>query len=109
MTFRWAVIVGARAVHEFVSNRCCEDVGARKRCVHGAGCKARLGEGVATVVRRVVVAIVVGLAGRYVPPSRLVRGRAAAPPRPRPRYEVRPEGTLTDVLKPLNLGLQALE
>src|SRR5918994_7851732 len=106
MAFRRALVVGAWAVHEFVSNRCRQDVRTRKRGVHGARCEARLGEGVATVVRCVIVAIVVRLAGWYVPPSRLVGGRAATAAGPRPRDEKRVDGTLAGVLKTLGLSLQ---
>src|SRR5215207_4149839 len=109
MTLRRAMIVGVRTVHEFVSNRCREDVRTRKRRVHGTGCEAGLGEGVSAVVRRVIVTVVVVLTSRYIPPSGLVRGRAVTGARPRPRYEVRPEGTLTDVPKPLGLRLQEFD
>src|SRR5829696_8921231 len=76
MTLRRAMIVGVRTVHEFVSNRCREDVRTRKRRVHGTGCEAGLGEGVSAVVRRVIVTVVIVLADRYIPPSGLVRARS---------------------------------
>src|SRR5215203_1852038 len=109
MTLRRAMIVGVRTVHEFVSNRCREDVRTRKRRVHGTGCEAGLGEGVSAVVRRVIVTVVIVLADRYIPPSGLVRGRAVTGARPRGRYEVRPEETPTEVPKPLGLRLQEFD
>src|SRR5215213_2764396 len=105
MTFLRMAVVRIWAVHEFVRHRRREDVRTREGAGLGVGSTARLGEGIGAVVSRVVV----GLADRNVPPSRLIRRRAATVAHPWRRDVVGPKRTITKVLKAIGLITHTLE